>query len=205
MIAGLRRTALVVSIIAWTLGAIVAPAPATAGEPTLLRVNGTQTQVSENLYKSHGGLLGKFWILTFVPLYESESLVIGTGTERFVGCVDVNLDRVCAAREPSGELQFDFVQWTTFDPSTGALIEGNCVHPITGGGDSFQDARGLVTMHDVVVHGDVRTTYEGTVVLNAVPADASAAQLPRAHAFAARPPAAHAFAADVSSARGGHC
>jgi len=205
MIACLRRAALVVSIIALTVGATVAPATATAGKPTSLRVNGTQTQVSEKLYKSHGGLLGNFWILTFVPLYESESLVIATGTERFVGCVDVNLNRACQASEPSGELQFDYVQWATFDPSTGALIEGNCVHPITGGRDSFQGARGLVTMHDVLVEGDVRTTYEGTVVLNAVPADASAAQLPRAHAFAARPQAAHTFAADVSSASRGHC
>jgi hypothetical protein len=195
MITALRRTALAVFVIACTLGATVAPATATTGEPTTLRVQGTQTQVSENLFKSHGGLLGDFWILTFVPLYESESLVIGTGSERFVGCVDVNLDSDCEASEPSGELRFDYVQWTTFDPSTGALIEGNCVHPITGGSDSFQGARGLVTMHDVVVDGDVRTTYEGTVVLNAVPADPPAAQAPTAHAFAA----------DVSPASRGAC
>jgi hypothetical protein len=195
MIAALRRTALAVFVIACTLGATVAPATATTGEPMTLRVQGTQTQVSDTLYKSHGGLLGDFWIVTFVPLYESESLVIGIGNERFVGCVDVNLDSDCEAGEPSGELRFDYVQWTTFDPSTGALIEGNCVHPITGGSDSFQGARGLVTMHDVLVDGDVRTTYEGTVVLNAVPADAPAAQAPTAHAFAA----------DVSSASRGHC
>ena len=195
MITALRRIALAVLVIACTLGATVAPATATTGEPTTLRVHGTQTQVSENLYESHGGLLGDFSILTFVPLYESDSLVIGTGSERFVGCIDVNLDRDCAASEPSGELWFDYVQWTTFDPSTGALIEGNCVHPITGGSDSFQGARGLVTMHDVVVDGDVRTTYEGTVVLNAVPADPPAAQAPTAHAFAA----------DVSPASRGAC
>ncbi len=195
MIAVLRRAALAVFVIACTLGASVAPATATTGEPTKLRVQGTQTQVSENLFKSHGGLLGDFWILTFVPLYESESLVIGTGNERFVGCVDVDLDSDCEASEPFGELRFDYVQWATFDPSTGALIEGNCVHPITGGSDSFQGARGLVTMHDVVVDGDVRTTYEGTVVLNAVPPDAPAAQAPMAHAVAA----------GVSSAIQGHC
>lgn len=195
MIAALRGIALAVFVIASTLGATVAPATATTDEPTTLLVNGTQTQVSENMFESFGGLRGDFWILTFVPLYESESLVIATGSERFVGCVDVNLDDDCEASEPSGELRFDYIQWTTFDPSTGVLIEGNCVHPITGGSDSFQGARGLVTMHDVVVDGDVRTTYEGTVVLNAVSADA----------YAAQAPTAHAFAADVSPAGRGAC
>jgi hypothetical protein len=195
MIAALRRTALVVFVVACTLVAIVAPATAATGEPTTLRVEGTQTQVSADLYDSHGGLLGDFWILTFVPLYESDSLVIGTGSERFVGCVDVDLDEACGESEPSGELRFDYVQWATFDPSTGALIEGNCTHPITGGSDGFHGARGLVTMHDVVVDGDVRTTYEGTVVLNAVPADAPSAQ-------ASGP---QAFATDVPADSRGHC
>lgn len=188
MIATLRRTSLSVLGIACTLVATVTPATATTGEPETLHVDGTQTLASENLYKSHGGLLGDFWILTFVPLYESDSLVIGTGTERFEGCVDVNLDENCEEPEPSGELQFDYVQWATFDPSTGELIEGNCVHPITGGSGSFQGARGLVTMHDVMVDGEVQTTYQGTVVLNAVPADPTEAPAQTAHAFAAVPP-----------------
>src|SRR5215210_2951617 len=98
MIATLRRTSLAVLGIACTLAATVAPATATTGESSTLHVEGTQTLASENLYKSHGGLLGDFWILTFVPLYESDSLVIGTGTERFVGCVDVNRNKRCGAR-----------------------------------------------------------------------------------------------------------
>jgi hypothetical protein len=192
MIAVLRRTALAVVVITCTLAATVAPATATTGGPTTLHVEGTQTQVSENLYKSYGGLLGDFWILTFVPLYESDSLVIGTGTERFVGCVDVNLDTVCGATEPSGELRFHFVQWAKFDPSTGALIEGGCEHPITGGSDGFQGARGIIHMRDAVVNGDVRTTYRGTVVLDAVPVD-----LPAPQVLASDP--------DVPRAGGGHC
>jgi hypothetical protein len=195
MITVLRRTALAVLVITCTLVATVAPATATTGGPTTLHVEGTQTQVSENLYKSYGGLLGDFWILTFVPLYESDSLVIGTGTERFVGCVDVNLDGNCEVSEPSGELLFDFVEWARFDPSTGALIESRCVHPITGGSESFQGARGLVTMHGVVVNGDARITYQGIVALNAVPLDLPAPQAPTAHEFAA----------DVPPAVRGHC
>src|SRR5687768_12366271 len=152
MIAALRRTALAVLVIACTLAAAVAPASATNGKPTTLHVEGTQTQVSETQYRSYGGLLGDFWTLTFVPWYESDSLVIGTGTERFVGCVDVNLDTECGATEPSGEMWLHFVQWLEFDPSTGALIKGGCEHPIMGGTDDFQGARGIVHMRDAVVN-----------------------------------------------------
>ncbi len=198
MIATLRRTALVVLVVAGTpvvAATAATAAPATTDEPGTLQVEGTQTQVSPELYESHGGLLGDFWILSFDPLYESDSLVIGTGSERFVGCVDVDLDEACGADEPSGELSFDYVQWATFDPSTGALIEGNCTHPITGGTDDFHGARGLVTMHDVMENGEVLTTYEGTVVLDAVPADAPPAQ----------GLAAQGLAADAPAVRAGHC
>jgi hypothetical protein len=190
--ATLRRTALVLFVVA---GALVAAAtaataaPTATDEPTTLQVEGTQTPVSPELYESHGGLLGDFWILSFDPLYESDSLVVGTGSERFVGCVDVDLDEACAEGEPSGELFFDYVYWATFDPSTGALIEGNCTHPVTGGSDGFQGARGLVTMHDFLVAGVVETTYEGTVVLDAVPAGAPAAQASAPQASAADVPA----------------
>jgi len=192
MIAVLRRSALAVLGIACISAATTAPASATTGRPTPLHVEGTQTQVSETLYKSYGGLLGEFETLTFVVLHESESLVIGVGTERFMGCVDVNLDGTCESGEPSGELRFDFVQWSTFDPSTGALIKGGCEHPITSGSDSFQGARGIVHMRDVGVNGGVLTTYQGTVVLNAVPVGLPAPQV-------------LASAADVPRAGGGHC
>ena len=194
MIAALRRTALLVLVVVCTLAATTA-ATAGTGEPTPLRVDGTQTQVSADLFESHGSLLGDFWILTFVPVYESDALVVGTGSERFVGCVDVDLDAACGASEPSGELRFDYIQWATFDPATGTLIEGNCVHPITGGSDGFHGARGLVTMHDVLVDGEVETTYEGTVVLDAVPAD------PPAGGGAAP----QAFTVGASSGSRGHC
>jgi hypothetical protein len=48
-------------------------------------------------------------------------------------------------------------------------------------------------MQDVVVGGNVRTTYRGTVMLNAVPADVAPAA-----------PADRAPAADTSPARQGH-
>lgn len=167
-----RRTALILAVVACTPGATATAVSAATDEPTTLRVEGTQTQVSADQFESHGGLLGTWWILTFDPLYESDSFVVATGTERFVGCVDADRDGACAEDEPSGELWFDFVEWLTLDPSTGALVESNCTHPITGGTDGFHGARGIVTMRAVPVDGDVHVTYEGTVVLDAVPTDA---------------------------------
>jgi len=195
VIATLRRTAQVVVVVTGTLVATAASATAATDEPTTLHVEGTQTQVSPDQYESYGGLLGDFWTLTFDPLYESDSFVVGTGTERFVGCVDEDLDGACAESEPSGELWFDFIKWMTLDPSTGALIESNCTHPITGGRDDFHGARGIVTMHAGLVDGEVETTYEGTVVLDAVPEDAPAAGAS----------APHAFAADIPADGQGHC
>lgn len=198
MSATLRRTALVLFVVAGTLvtaATAATAAPAATDEPTTLQVEGTQTQVSADQYESYGGLLGDFWILTFDPLYESDSLVVGTGNERFVGCVDEDLDGACAESEPSGELYFDYVEWMTLDPSTGALIQSNCTHPITGGKDGFEGARGIVTMQAVVEDGEARITYEGTVVLDAVPADAPATQ-------AAAP---QGFAADAAAVSPGHC
>ena len=185
MSATARRTALILLVVAGTTGATAPAATAATDEPTTLHVEGTQTQVSADQYESYGGLLGDFWTLTFDPLYASDSFVVGTGTERFVGCVDEDLDGACAESEPSGELWFDFVERVTFDPSTGALIESNCTHPITGGTDGFHGARGIVTMHAGLVDGDIEITYEGTVVLDAVPEDAPAAQASAPHAFAA--------------------
>ncbi len=189
MSATARRTALFLLVVAGTTGATATAATAATDEPTTLRVEGTQTQVSADLYESHGSLLGDFWILTFVPLYESDSLVVGTGTERFVGCVDEDLNGACAESEPSGELWFDFIEWVTFDPSTGALIESNCTHPITGGTDGFHGARGIVTMSAVPVDGGAEVTYEGTVVVDAVPTDAPAGPASAPSAFAAEVPA----------------
>ena len=189
MSATARRTALILLGVACTTGATATAATAATDEPTTLHVEGTQTQVSPELYESSGGLLGDFWILSFDPLYESDSFVVGTGTERFVGCVDEDLDGACAESEPSGELWFDFIEWVTFDPSTGALIESNCTHPITGGTDGFHGARGIVTMHAVPVDGGVEVTYEGTVVLDAVPTDAPAGLASAPSAFAADVPA----------------
>ena len=146
-----------------------------AAHPQTVHVSGTQTVVDESagLYRMHGGLLGKWYILTFDPIYASDAMLVASGTERFDGCLDRNHNHRCNAGDPSGRLRFEYIYWATFNPSTGRLIEGNCVHPITGGNGGFANARGLLTMHDSPVGNQVRTTYQGTVVLHAVSASAA--------------------------------
>ncbi len=53
--------------------------------------------------------------------------------------------------------------WASFDPATGALLHGNCVHPITGGSGSFRKAAGVLFMEDTPTGDSVVTTYKGTI------------------------------------------
>ena len=192
MITTFRRTAMlaVLAVLAVVCTAATAatalsagaplPAAATATakpKPKYVRVRGTQTPVNEakGTYQMHGGLVGDWVFLTYVPLFESRSMIVAEGTEQFHGCIDANHNARCGHNEPGGKLRFNFIYWASFNPKTGALIEGDCTHPITGGTGSFRGARGLLTMHDVLVKGRVRTTYEGTVVLHAVTSGAKTA------------------------------
>jgi hypothetical protein len=172
MLTTLRKAATVAAAgIVW---AALTAAAATAA-PTEMSVHGTQTVVNEaeGTAAMHGGMVGKWSTLTFVPLYESNTLIIGKGRERFVGCVNRNGRPGCQAADPSGTLRFRYVYWASFDASTGGLIAGHCTHPVTGGTGSFAGARGILSMRDKPVGDDVRTTYRGTIVLHAGSAPAS--------------------------------
>lgn len=172
MLTTLRRAATVAVVgVMW---AALTAAAATAA-PTELAVHGTQTPINEaqGISAMHGSMVGKWYTLTFVPLYESNTLIIGTGRERFDGCVNRNGRPGCQAADPSGTLRFSYVYWASFDASTGALIAGHCTHPVLGGTGSFAGARGIVSMRDKPVGDDVRTTYRGTIVLHAGSASAS--------------------------------
>jgi hypothetical protein len=189
MLTTLRRAATVAVVgAAW---AALTAAAATAA-PTELGVHGTQTVVNEaqGIAAMHGGMVGKWYTLTFVPMYESNTLILGSGRELFDGCLNRNGRPGCQAADPSGTLRFKYVYWASFDASTGALIAGHCTHPVVGGTGSFAGARGIVLMRDTPVGDDVRTTYRGTIVLHAgAPSVSRSASAP---AFAA---AAHAHAA----------
>jgi len=57
-------------------------AASAAAHPQTVHVSGTQTVVDESagLYRMHGGLLGKWYILTFDPIYASDAMLVASGT-----------------------------------------------------------------------------------------------------------------------------
>jgi hypothetical protein len=111
----------------------------------------------------HGSLVGTWYNTKFVPQYASSSQFVASGKELFVGCLDTNANGSCDRKEPAGDLRFTFMYWASFDPATGALLHGNCVHPITGGSGSFRKAAGVIFMEDAPTGDTVVTTYKGTV------------------------------------------
>jgi len=202
MTTAMRRTAIVAGLVlacatvpaATTVAAARTVAASTvaasAAHPTAktYHVKGTQTpgtaEGSSYMHsrRGHTGLVGPM-TSTYHEKFSSPYLVVGVGTEHFTGCLDTNGDNKCQHKEPAGELFFKYVVWYTGDPFTGA-IEGRCVHPITDGKDAFKGAKGLVTMHDVQVANGFRTTYRGTITLNAGHS-AATTQAPAADAAAA--------------------
>ncbi len=179
--ATLLRSAIVVAVsLLAALPASAAPAPpippASAGpSPTTIQVRGDQLPLDPDggAYRMRGDLLGRWAVLKTAPWYsipEAPSTVVQTGKEHFVGCVDRNHNRRCDSGDASGELRFYYVIWMRYEPSTGRVIKGNCVHPITSGAGDFAGAGGVLTMHEVPAGPKkVRTIYRGEIVLNALP------------------------------------
>jgi len=145
--------------------------------PTIVLVRGRQLAVDDRgSYWMNGNLIGRWTVLTAetLPGYaipEAPWTLLQTGQERFDGCIDQNQTKHCDSGDPLGALSFDYLTWIRYRPNTGRPIEGNCVHPITGGTQDFAGARGVLTMHDIQVgRGEAgRTRYQGKIVLNAVP------------------------------------
>ena len=101
-------------------------------------------------------------------------MYVEAGTEVFKGCIDRNHNGRCGASDVSGELRLAFLYWAYYDLD-GNLIKGQCTHPITGGTEAFVGARGLLDMVDRPVGDEVKTTYRGEIILNAVPSEGPAA------------------------------
>jgi hypothetical protein len=156
-----------------------------------VHVSGTQTLVqAPTEYRMHGDLIGDWTMAPLQTLFQSKTLYVESGVERFVGCIDRNRNKHCGRREPSGELRFAYLYWVSFGPNQ-QFIKGQCVHPVTGGNKDFKGARGLINMYDRPKGDEVLTTYKGKLSLNAVPSDAPLAPFPTppkvtAQSFAAR-------------------
>jgi hypothetical protein len=153
----------------------VATAVATAGSNGPFKLRGNYFVVNEEkgLSRTDGSLIGTWQTTSFKTIAEGLTQTDGVGgppyeyaaagTELFTGCHDRNGNKKCEAAE-KGTLRFTFTYWGTYDPTTGALIKGQCQHPAVGGTGAFRGARGVVYMSDRPTASGVVTVYSGTLV-----------------------------------------
>ncbi|SEQ96446.1 hypothetical protein [Microlunatus flavus] len=194
----LRTTALVSAAAATATCLALAPVAAAnpGGDadrpkaPRTVHVRGEQVPVdaANGVYTMEGDLVGEWlYVPRTPPLHTSDTLYVEAGTEVFRGCIDRDHDERCGRRDRRGEMHLAFLYWASFDLE-GNLVRGQCVHPVTGGNGAFRGARGLLTMVDTPVGDEVRTTYRGEVVLDAVPSEAATppADLPSGTTAAAK-------------------
>jgi hypothetical protein len=151
------------------------------GTARTVRVTGQQIPVDmdKDQYVMRGGLVGTWRYRPRTVLHDADTMYAEAGVEVFNGCIDRSRNGRCDGRDPRGELHLAFLYWASFDPE-GNLIRGQCVHPITGGRAAFAGARGRLDMVDRPVGAEVRTTYRGHLVLNAVPTEGDAPTPPPA-------------------------
>ena len=123
---------------------------------------------SVGTYRLTGDLKGTWYTLTADTYFQSKAQLVQKGLERFEGCFDLNHNRHCD-KNRKGKFSADYIYWATFNPQTGRLIKGECIHPITAGKGVFSRMRGFINVNDKPVgKKGVVSTYEGEVVLNAV-------------------------------------
>jgi hypothetical protein len=146
--------------------ALAAAAPASAATLQVAGVQSAPLSSSDpcfdpsalTSYSIAGGLVGCWYTDTLVihPAQPSGTLsgtIQATGTEHFVGCLDLDGDGACTTGDPSGTLQFSYQFSGKFDPLTGAEIHGRCQHPITSGTGDFAGASGVITFKDDATNG----------------------------------------------------
>jgi hypothetical protein len=111
-----------------------------------------------------GSLIGCWYTDTFNPIITTPSgLIVATGAEHFVGCLDVGRTGRCAHRDPTGVLALTYKFEGRFDPATGKEIAGRCQHKIVSGTDDFAGATGRVDFKDNVTTGTSK--YRGHITL----------------------------------------
>jgi hypothetical protein len=104
-----------------------------------------------------GGLVGCWYsdtgTFTVHTTASGTALIHAAGTEHFTGCLDVDRDGQCTARDLSGSLYFTYTFTGQYDVATGNEIRGRCHHPIVGGTGDFADATGVMDFKDDVSNG----------------------------------------------------
>ena len=166
-----RRIA-VVAILSAALCTVAASAAAAGpGGPYKLRGNSITVDEEKGISRTDGSLIGTWQTTSFETIAEGLAQnadgtatyqYAGAGTELFTGCHDRNANKKCEPAE-KGTLKLTFAYWGTFDPASGALIKGQCQHPVVGSTGAFKGARGVVYMKDTPTANGVVTVYSGTL------------------------------------------
>jgi hypothetical protein len=167
-----KRIAVLAAVVA-ALSSVAATA-ATAGSTGTFKLRGNSFVFDEEkaISRTDGSLIGMWQTTSFKTIAEGLTQTAGVGappyeyagagTEMFIGCHDRNRNAKCDKGEV-GTLRLTFTYWGTYDPATGALIKGQCQHPIVGGTGAFKGARGVVYMKDTPTANGVVTVYSGTL------------------------------------------
>jgi hypothetical protein len=135
-------------------------------------VRGTQTPVTSGLcfssaafgsFTMTGDLVGCWYTDTLVldGLHPSGTVQL-SGTEHFVGCLDLGGDGSCGAGDPTGTFSTTFTFTGKYDTS-GNEIHGRCNHPIVSGTGGFAGSGGVINFIDDVTTGDA--SYTGSIRL----------------------------------------
>lgn len=143
---------------------------ATPASAASVQVSGVQTPVSSGpcfdpgalaSFTMQGSLIGCWYIDTFNRKDQTSGTFQATGTEHFVGCLDLDGDQACTGGDRQGTLYFSFQFTGKVDPVTLAEIHGRCQHPIIAGTGDFAGASGVITFKDDVTNGT--SLYRGPV------------------------------------------
>jgi hypothetical protein len=111
-----------------------------------------------------GSLIGRWYtdtvkLITITP----NGVIHTTGTEHYVGCLDIGPHQDCTPADPTGTLALTYRFEAKLDLSTDNEIRGRCQHKIMSGTGGFDGAAGRIDFKDNVTNGT--STYRGHVTL----------------------------------------
>jgi hypothetical protein len=110
-----------------------------------------------------GSLVGCWYTDTFNTVLSTPTgVIVATGSEHFVGCLNRDQVGTCARSDRRGSLTFRYAFEGQFD-SSGNEIWGQCQHQITSGSGSFERANGWIDFTDNVANATA--SYLGQITL----------------------------------------
>jgi hypothetical protein len=130
-----------------------------------------------------GSLIGCWYTDTFNPIIDTPSgVIVATGAEHFVGCLDIHRTATCASKDPTGTLAFTYTFEGKFNPITGNEIAGRCQHRIVSATGGFARATGRIDFTDNVTNGT--SNFQGHITLAGRPGPGALDARPAAAAAA---------------------